>query len=67
MLTLRHSRNVHKRMKLVMICFHNVNICGEARGAHVKGAGSGIDLAGRGCGRGGRVLRRLAYVRAQRV
>lgn len=28
-----------------MICFHNVNICGAARGAHVKGAGPGIDLA----------------------
>lgn len=54
---------------------------GTRRGAHVKGAGSGIDLerggggaAGRGAGgRGGRgtvlVLRsrRLPYVRAQRV
>lgn len=64
--------------KLVIICFHNVNICraarGTRRGAHVKGAGSGIDLerggrGGRGWGtRGaGRVLRRLPYVRAQRV
>lgn len=51
---------------------------GTRRGAHVKGAGSGIDLErdgggararGHGArGRGaGRVLRRLPYVRAQRV
>lgn len=46
-------RRTNTQMKLVMICFHNVNICraarGTRRGAHVKGAGSGIDLE-----RGGR-------------
>lgn len=76
------GRRTNRQMKLVMICFHNVNICRAARGAgHMskapapvliysgaEGVVAGAGGAGRGAGAGpGRVLRSLPYVRVQRV